>query len=198
VEVELEMAKYFAAMMALTGATLLGRPGPAADEGSVTVCMEPDPHVMMGVRPLASAMFASIGVKIDWREPESCPVGVGAIRLRMSYESPIITKFKTMAYARPYEGAIVVFPNRVQELNPNGCPCVMAHVLVHEIAHVLEGMARHSRTGIMKARWDDGDYFEMRRKPLPFAREDVDLIHQGMWASRVVPVVLSRAVVEGR
>jgi hypothetical protein len=193
------MAKYFAAMIALAGATLFGRQGPAAHEGSVTVCMEPDPHVMMGVRPLASAMFASIGVKVDWREPDSCPAGAGAVRLRMSYEPPITAKFKTMAYARPYEGTIVVFPNHVQELNPNGCPCVMAHVLVHEIAHVLEGVARHSRTGIMKARWDDGDYFEMRRKPLPFALEDVDLIHQGMKVSRTVPeVVLSRAVVEGQ
>ena len=73
-----------------------------------------------------------------------------------------------MVCARPYVGTIVAFPNRVQEVNPNGGPSVMAHVLVHEITHVLEGVARHSGTGVMKARWDDRDYFEMRRKPRPF------------------------------
>jgi hypothetical protein len=42
---------------------------------------------------------------------------------------------------------------------------------VHEITHVLEGIDRHSATGIMKDRWDDNDYAEMRRKPLRFAPE---------------------------
>lgn len=32
-------------------------------------------------------MFASIGVRIDWRERDSCPVGVGAIQVRLSYDS---------------------------------------------------------------------------------------------------------------
>jgi hypothetical protein len=39
------------------------------------------------VRSLASAVFASIGVRIDWRERDSCPVGVGAIQVRLSYDS---------------------------------------------------------------------------------------------------------------
>jgi hypothetical protein len=68
----------------------------------------------------------------------------------------------------------------VQELNRNGGPSVLAHVLVHEITHVLEGIDRHSATGIMKDRWDDNDYFEMRRKPLRFAQKDVDLIYDGL------------------
>jgi hypothetical protein len=69
-------------------------------------------------------------------------------------------------------------------LNRNGVRSAMAHVLVHEITHLLEGVDRHSATGIMKARWSEGDYFEMRRKPLPFAQEDVNLIHAGLSASR--------------
>jgi hypothetical protein len=32
----------------------------------------------------------------------------------------------------------------------------------------------------MKDRWDDNDYSEMRRKPLCFAPEDVDLIYAGL------------------
>jgi hypothetical protein len=83
----------------------------------------------------------------------------------------------------------------VHELNPNPGASVMAHVLVHEIAHVLEGIDRHSRTGIMKVRWDDRDYFEMLRNPLPFAPEDADLIHLGLKVSRVAPTLVASSTV---
>jgi len=58
---------------------------------------------------------------------------------------------------------------------------VLAHVLVHEITHVLEGIARHSASGIMKARWEGADYERMYFAPLPFAGEDLRLIH-AWWA----------------
>jgi len=58
---------------------------------------------------------------------------------------------------------------------------VLAHVLVHEITHVLEGVARHSASGIMKARWEGADYERMHFAPLPFAGEDLRLIH-AWWA----------------
>jgi hypothetical protein len=148
----------------------------------------------MGVRPLVSAIFASIGVTIAWREADMCPVQLRAIRVRASYDPPGIRKFKTLAFAQPYEGTIVVFPNRVQELNRRGGPSLLAHVLVHEITHVLEGISRHSATGIMKDRWDDNDYSEMRRKPLRFAQEDVNLIYDGLKArqARVATAVTAR------
>jgi len=169
------------AMLAMAGASLSTGQNAAAQEVPVTVCIDPDPQVLMGVRPLASKMFASIGVTIDWHDRDSCPIGVGAIQVRMSHNPPSIRKFKTLAYAEPYDrNVIVVFPERVQELNRNGGPSVLAHVLVHEITHVLEGIARHSATGIMKDKWDDNDYFQMRRKPLRFAPEDVTLIYDGL------------------
>ena len=169
------------AMVAMTGASLCAGQSATVQKAAVTVCIDPDPHVLMGVRPLASAMFASIGVRIGWRDRDSCPVGVGAIQVRMSYDPPGIRKLKTLAFAQPYDrNLIVVFPERVQELNRNGGPSVLAHVLVHEITHILEGIDRHSATGIMKDRWDDNDYSEMRRKPLRFAQQDVDLIYDGL------------------
>jgi len=88
-----------------------------------------------------------------------------------------------LGFAQPYEGThVVVFPNRVRLLDPYQRQCVLAHVLVHEITHVLEGICRHSATGIMKARWNQQDYLEMSCKPLPFAPEDVDLIYAGLRA----------------
>jgi len=52
--------------------------------------------------------------------------------------------------------------------------------MVHEITHILQGEARHSAEGIMKARWTPDDLAAMGVKPLTFTAEDVDLIYQGM------------------
>src|ERR1035441_1563634 len=85
VEVEQEMkTTRLVAMLAMAGASLCAGQSAATQKATVTVCMEPDQHVLMGVRPLASAMFASIGVRIAWHERDSCPVGVGAVQVRLS------------------------------------------------------------------------------------------------------------------
>ncbi len=147
---------------------------------------------------MVSTMFASIGVTIDWHWQESCPAGVGAIQVRMSHDSHSVRDLKALAIARPSEGSVVVFLDRVQALDRSGVRSVMAHVLVHEITHVLQRIDRHSATGIMKARWDGHDYLEMRFKPLPFAQEDVDLIYDALKAPRVSPSsVVMRAAVAG-
>ena len=52
----------------------------------------------------------------------------------------------------------------------------LGHVLAHEIAHVLEGVAQHSSEGVMKAKWNERDCDELTRKPLRFAAEDLELI----------------------
>jgi hypothetical protein len=83
-----------------------------------------------------------------------------------------------MAYALPYSRTtIVVFYDRVQAA---AVPPLLAHVLAHEITHVLEGLAVHSATGIMKAKWTSKDYVEMRRRALQFTDEDVILIRHGL------------------
>ena len=118
---------------------------------------------------------------IAWHELDSCPAEVGAIQVRLSRDSTRVrdSGAEALAFARPYAGTVVVFLDRVEELNRNRGISVMAYVLVHEITHVLEEISRHSSTGIIKARLDYHDYFEMRRKPLPFAQEDVNLIYDG-------------------
>jgi hypothetical protein len=60
-------------------------------------------------------------------------------------------------------------------------------VLAHEIGHVLEGVARHSSEGVMKANWSVRDCAELVRQPLPFAPEDVELI-QAHFKARTVQV----------
>ena len=82
----------------------------------------------------------------------------------------------------PYQGTrIVVFYDRLlTSLTGSRVPSVLGYVLAHEIAHVLQGISRHSATGIMKPKWDSRDYVEMRGKMLRFTEDDVSLIRRGL------------------
>ena len=62
----------------------------------------------------------------------------------------------------------------------NRAQILLAHVLVHEIAHILEGVNTHSESGIMKALWSDEDLFEMMKKPLTFTASDIRIIRFGL------------------
>jgi hypothetical protein len=92
--------------------------------------------------------------------------------------------FGALAYARPYQNigtCIHVFIDRIRSgRDPHFANTLLAHVLAHEITHVLEGVARNSDKGIMKAVWSPGDYQQMKFHPLPFAPEDVDLIRDAI------------------
>jgi hypothetical protein len=63
---------------------------------------------------------------------------------------------------------------------PNRLPGVLAHVMAHEITHILQGVHRHSESGVMKAQWTRDDFNEMAFKPLTFTDTDVGLIRSGL------------------
>src|SRR5579859_1013855 len=88
-----------------------------------------------------------------------------------------------LAYALPYEGVhIQVFYDRIAQSDPDLAPSLMACVIVHEITHILQGVDRHSESGIMKAKWTSSDYTQMKRGMLRFTAADVELIHDGFAA----------------
>jgi hypothetical protein len=128
---------------------------------------------------LAAEMFLSAGVRIEWHYGGQLPAG--AIAITLASQSPASLTPGTMAFALPYERVhVTVFLDRV--LHANGFvppPVLLAHVLVHEITHILQGIDRHSESGLMKPCWTVEDYEAMTQKPLPFAADDVDLIHRG-------------------
>ena len=90
--------------------------------------------------------------------------------------------FRSLAYALPYEGThIVVFQDRILRMRGvHSVPRLLAHVMAHEITHILEGIGRHSGEGVMKAHWTKDDFVAMARKPLEFAKDDVELIQAGL------------------
>jgi hypothetical protein len=150
----------------------------------VTVCMLEEQGLgtertqVVQARGMASEMFASVGVKLDWRCSKSGPQGTIVINLATGSENLMPGD---MAYALPYEGThIVIFYDRVRKMGPSRIAVVLAHVIVHETAHILQGFPRHSATGIMKARWDAHDFSDMDWKPLRFTDDDIDLIQRGL------------------
>jgi len=185
-----------AAMLAMAAASLCAGQSAVTQKATVIVCMENDPSfsVQRGVvRTLASGKFASIGIGIDWREANSCPVRVGAIQVHLSHDS---TRFRdvgteALACARPYTRTIVVFVDRVKEASRNLGVSVMPSVLVHEITHIIEGIDRHSATGVMKAQWNYKDYSAMYREALAFAQEDIDLIYAGLKIPRATEAAVA-------
>jgi len=140
------------------------------------------PNAKNQAEDLASSMFASIGVKIDWRngEPDASS-STQALAIRLARNTPKTGKPGALAYAQRYGGVhIVVFWDRMEcELTPIE---LLAHVMVHEITHILEGVSRHSESGIMKEHWSADDHRMMKTHPLSFAAEDVHLIHRGLAA----------------
>jgi hypothetical protein len=127
----------------------------------------------------ASEMFAQIGVSLVWRFGSPSHAEAGPIAIEIVTGTPAKFMPGTLAYAFPYEGIhIRIFWDRIRDYaTPRE---VLAHVIVHEITHILEGEPRHSDEGIMKAHWTPADLSALAKKPLEFAPEDVKLIFEGL------------------
>jgi hypothetical protein len=151
----------------------------------------PVPYGMvMRAQAMATDMFREIGVQVRWRRGSSrAPAGDDACVARLGVSlSPDARHAEASpdayAYAIPLAGAgtcIHVFMNRITEIRDREFDAILlAHVLVHEITHVLQGISRHSADGVMKAHWDLRDYERMKSHSLLFTAEDVALIHLGI------------------
>ncbi len=174
-----------AAIVLVAASVWAGEPRTAQEPG-VRICMSRGKgnefQVTYSAQEMASKMFAVVGVKLSWQTNGTCPSSPDVIRVSLSLETPETQSPGAMAYALPYEGTrIVVFYDRVKDRAKYiSVDRLLAHVLVHEITHILQGSSRHSETGIMKAHWDNRDLVVMDRKPFGFAGEDIRLIYRGL------------------
>jgi hypothetical protein len=137
--------------------------------------------IRSSAQDLTTRMFAGIGISLEWKAwDRACESSQAPVFIELSSGAPDEIKPDALAYALPYQSHITVFLDRIETME---CPAiVLAHVMAHEITHVVQGIARHSDTGLMKAHWTSKDFFAMRRRPLPFAREDVILLYIGLVA----------------
>jgi len=197
-----------AGMMALAG--LGAGAGQAVEETAcrVTVYLQDEqvanPHVMFRAKAMAAGIFAEIGIRLRWAigEPQGERRGKGnagslrarrEIAIRMASHAPKELQPGAWGYAFPYARSgvrVTLFSDRILTLAKGGVEAggiLLAHVLAHEIAHMLQGIARHSEAGVMKAQWTEEDTIQMRRKPLSFTSHDADLIHLALGCGDAAP-----------
>ena len=152
----------------------------------VTVCMDRDNSATLYAAEGASKLFAGIGVAIEWHAADACPSASGAIRAVVSEQAPPRGDDGDLACAFPFEGTrIVIFYGRIKEMARDRhllLSRLLAYVLAHEIAHVLQWTIQHSEAGIMKAKWSHADEIQIHLNTLRFTPSDVDLIHRGLAA----------------
>ncbi len=134
---------------------------------------------------IASQIIAGAGVRIKWqlgapRRSER----EGAMIIDLTSDTPKTLAPGALAYSQVFEGVhIKVFWDRVQNTVNGGSrlrTSLLAHVMAHEIVHILEGINRHSETGLMKASWTRTEIEEMSVRSLSLAPEDIRLIHNGL------------------
>ena len=165
-------------------------PGGSEPATPIPVCLGSwtyvQPYVLSRAKFISSRIFAGAGVALDWRSPGSsvCRANDGrAIVIDFNGDSLPDSHPGAMGYTQPYEGIhVVVLIDRVERSaqDPNTVASILAHVIVHEMTHLIEGVSRHSATGIMKAHWGVEDLTTMAIEPLPFAPEDLSLIQIGL------------------
>jgi len=172
-------------LAAMAGLTAHASDPQSNSHQTVTVCMEPG--IGMFAKPLAqvmaSRMFAEVGVTIRWHTGlQDCP----ALGILVSFggQTPETEHPGALAYALPFEGAhIRIFHDRiVAKYDHKLLTCVLAHVLVHEITHILQGNDSHAESGVMKAQWSTSDLWQMAWKPLPFTSANIQMIDRGLAA----------------
>jgi hypothetical protein len=137
----------------------------------VLVCMErtSDPSLVIDrAQNLTTWMFDQIGVALVWRDLQHCPGEARPIVIRLSVNTPRGVLPGALAVSYPFEGVhIRVFYDRLLTVTER-CPLsvLLAHVLAHEISHILQGTDEHSASGLMKRRWDASDFWRMAREVL--------------------------------
>jgi len=172
--------------------------GPSA-QTIVNLCVtdEVDEYVVSRAETETSKIFNRMAIKLESHREDSrfCKLNPDhTIHVSFSVATPADVKPNALAYALPYEGVhLQIFYDRLlgagsRDVNSGN---LLAYALAHEIGHILQGVARHSDSGIMKARWEKTDYMWMRFGMLRFSDEDVRLIQRGIdgWNRRTENLV---------
>ena len=119
------------------------------------------PSVLLQAEAVATRMFAGIGLRVEWTERRTGrgaePVGTtcapkrpAEIGVRMAQKRTSSASPEAFASAHPFSNdgvRITVFYGELHEAIRHQSrlePVVLAHVLVHELTHVLQGVTLHS------------------------------------------------------
>lgn len=143
---------------------------------------------------VATGIYDAIGVRVVWRSDERHPSGC----VSQPLHSTILVSFRisdsgsvndqALALSHPYlktGPCVTLLMDRLEaaiQLNPLSAYALVGHVIAHELGHVLEGVTRHSDTGLMKERWLTNEVWKMKEHPIEFAPSDAALIRAALGA----------------
>ena len=141
-------------------------------------------------RQTAAALLKRAGVTVGWEKGWRSGGGRGGVvvRIVLSETSPENLLPGALAVAYPYSGcakSITVFVDRIRLMTKGRFPeetSLLGYVLAHEIAHVLQGVDRHSDSGLMKAGWSQEDRTAIYEGRLDFDEYDAHLMRLGLAA----------------
>jgi hypothetical protein len=202
----------FASCISLSCCPAFGQQRPETPADNVDVYMDFDGafwDVMGSAETLVSDTFAKVGVNIKWHAgspPKNYRSDAGRtiFSIRWAERVPATSSAGALAVARPlspeasitlYEESLRRFLNRYRDTQN----IVFGYVVAHELAHLMQGLNRHSDSGILKAQWSYKDIYQMASGSLDFTAYDVELIHDGLNArmSRRQTLALKAAGVQG-
>jgi hypothetical protein len=171
-------------LISVVASAIAGVVACAAESGpELAVCVQNramvNSFVMAKAESVVTVVFAEVGLQIDWLPAGRCRnTASNVLRLQMDSIVPAHFGAETLAYALPYGSGttIHVFYDRIIESHRELGAEVLGYVMAHEIGHVLEGIARHSPSGLMKAHWGLNDYARMKKRRLSFSAEDLELM----------------------
>lgn len=164
-------------------------PAVAAETKCVVVLMQGSVVVpqrtLMGAEVLNTEIFKAIGISMKWKEVRNRKTDSTCANIRVEFlaNAPQTLLPGALAYATPYQRTggtrVVIFIDRVLRGQRIGAKAEadLAFVVAHEVGHILQGVSRHSGTGIMKSHYTapNGLATELR-----FSRDDAFLIHAGL------------------
>ena len=143
----------------------------------------------LAAQDTASRIFARIGIRIGWLKgkPQTIKGTANTMMIHVRFVRRPMDDCTSaaLAYATPFAKGtktITILRDRIRLVASSLCPehCMLAHVLAHEIAHVVQGTNRHDDTGVMKAVWNREDNAAMGQGLLDFTATDVALIRRGL------------------
>jgi len=174
--------------------------GPDAQDGecSVSVHANVGPGMSEGILLHAElrspATFREIDVEVRWRtgsvqaNPADNACGAPTL-VQLENGGGVRAASEALSPATPFAQSgtriNVLLDRLVAYRNENLETAILAHVLAHEITHILGRENRHSANDAMRVHWDIADYQRMKSHSFPFAPEDVELIRRGI-AKRIL------------
>lgn len=172
---------------------------PVADSSPVVEVFLPPPLrpetalAFSKAQMVATEIYSAIGVRVLWPSKGQRPTGCAKqpmhrrILIAFQESDPRFVSDQALAWSNPNlttGPCVTLLMDRVKaliRLNPLSSSFVLGHALAHEFGHVLEGIPRHSDSGLMKAHWSSYEVAGMmKNQRLEFAPNDADLIRAAL------------------